>query len=311
MESLLENPKYPPYLKLLPLIHQGKVRDTFGHTTTHGTMLVVATDRISTHDIVHSNLIPGKGEILTAMTIFWMREAFQNIPHHIVAYGKDIYDHLPDDALYPEDLHLRGLIVKELDMVPREFIFRARMGGSVWNKYYSRGLGNPYGVDFPEGLRLMDELSPIAFTPTEKSATDDPVNARHTESLYPQEMELARRVYYLGREYALKRGIDIIDFKCEVGRDKDGKAKIGDEWLNGDCCRLVKSSDIVIGQNPPWMDKQVFRDDAERQWAEMGGEKVPLTFSPKIVADGIHAYDTAFEMLTGGTLESFQDEYLN
>lgn len=294
------NPKHKPYVDCIPLIHQGKVRDSFGGTTTPGTRLVVATDRISTHDVVHKSLVPGKGIILTAMTVFWALTVLRenDIPHHIVAYDRDIYDHLPKDREYPEDLHWRGLIVRDLDMIPYELIFRAYLAGSLWDKIYSQGRLNPYGVELPEGLELMSPLDPIIFTPTDKSETDDPVRANVVEHYQPEAVTLARDVYQRGREYALNRGIDIIDFKAEVGRDKDGTVVLADEWMTGDCCRFVRTNDIVVGKNPPWADKQIFRDWAAQAWKGMEG-KPPLEFPQEVIKQGIQAYRGMFGALTG------------
>lgn len=302
--------QFEPYLNCLPLHHQGKVRDTFSGTLTPGTLLVVATDRISTHDIVHKSMVPGKGELLTALTIFWSQEVLSGLPNHIVAFGKDIYDHLPNDRVYPEDLHLRALIIRKLDMIPFELIFRARMAGSLWDKFYKKGIPNPYGIELEGHLRLMSELNPVAFTPTDKSETDDPVVAVDIERQYFYEVELAARAYRLGREYAKGRGIDIIDAKFEVGTDEQGRCILADEWLTGDCARFVLEEDIVIGENPPWADKQIFRDDAIAQWAQRDS-KNPLVFSENVIEEGLQAYHDVFEIFSGYTLGAFQDQHLS
>lgn len=311
---------FEPYLTCLPLLHQGKVRDSFGGTTTEGTFLVVATDRLSTHDVVHRSLIPDKGYILTAMTIFWIQEILGDIEHHVVAYGLDIYNHLPENKDYPVDLHLRGLIVKKLDMIPYELIFRSYLTGSLWDKFVSKGLANPYGIEVDEGMGLMSPFTPIAFTPTEKSATDDPVSSEMMRQQYPEAVFLARQVYHSGRAYALQRGIDIIDFKCEVGMH-DREYVLADEWLTPDCCRFVRSEDIVLGKNPPWLDKQVFRDYAVSEWKRLqetplgvqdvpGNTKPPLEFPEEIILQGAGTYHDVFETLTGYMLVAFQSAYL-
>jgi phosphoribosylaminoimidazole-succinocarboxamide synthase len=114
-----------------------------------------------------------------------------------------------------------------------------------------------------------------------------------------------REVYRRGREFALKRGIDIIDFKGEAGRNADGTLCLGDEWLTGDCCRFVRSQDIVIGQEPPWMDKELVRGEAIKQW---NGDKnrPPLTFSPEVLSKTSEAYLDLFQALTGISLVRFQ-----
>jgi len=292
----------------LPLRHQGKVRDSFDGTTTPRTFLIVATDGLSTHNVVHKSVVPGKGQILTAMTVFWATEVFIGIPHHVVAFGKRIYDHLPRDRSYPPDLHLRSLVVKELKMSPHEFVERWRMGGSLWTKYYSRGLPDPYGLSLPPGLQLMSPLDPPAFTPTNKSDTDDPENSLEVERDCPEEVRVVRAAHSQGRAWALRCGFEILDAKAEVGRDSDGVVRLGDEFLTGDCCRIARASEIVIGKNPPWADKEIFRQDAERQW---GGATSgpPLEFSDEVIKKGMAAYSDVFEALSGSSLQNFWDNH--
>ena len=298
-----------PYLTNLPFKHQGKVRDTYPIPGRPDLLLMVATDAVSTHNVAHLSFIPGKGQILTATTVFWARGPLQDIDTHIVAYGPRIYEYPLGDGL-PEDLHLRALVVKKLTMLPYELIFRKYLAGSLWASY-QKGETNPYGIDLPTGLELMSPLQTI-FTPTEKSATDDPVNARAIEVLCPGAVMLARKVYERGHEFALARGINIIDFKAEVGVDSDGRLCLADEWLNGDCCREVDANKIVVGQDPPWADKEIARQEAVRLW---GGKKSgpPLEFPEDVISHCSGAYRNVFEQITGNTLEKFwsgiEDEY--
>lgn len=306
-------PKFPPAVPSLAeyLLHQGKVRDTY-RLEDPELLLMVATDRISTHDVVHESIVPLKGQILTAMTVFWWREVFEGIPTHLVAFGKKVYDCLSYDQSYPisyqMDLHLRALVVRRLDVVPYELICRGRMSGSLWKKFYSQGRENPYGLALPPGLQLMSPLDPPIFTPTEKSETDDPVLADMVRQQHPAAVALAERAYQQGREYALARGISIIDTKSEVGVGADGNLYLGDEWLTGDCSRFVRSDDIQIGVEPPWMDKEVFRQDAVRQW---GGKTTgnPLVFPDEVVKAGMRAYHEVFETLAGSSLEAYQAQH--
>ncbi len=291
-------------------IHQGKVRDTF-KTAIPGALLLVATDRISTHNVVHESLVPLKGQVLTALSVFWAREICdQNaLPHHILASGEEIYDFLPTDRSYPEDLHLRAIVVAELRMAPIEFIFRRRMAGSLWSEYYSKGIPNPYGLDLPEGLEFMSPLEPAIFTPTDKSETDDPLNANAVRSTYEWHFDLAEALYRSGVEYALRRGIDIIDTKIEIGVDQYGDACIGDEFLTPDSSRFVQVADIVVGKEPLWADKQVVRDEVVRLWG--GKKKGPkIAFSKEIIDRTTETYLRVFHQLTGMSLGGFQEEHL-
>ncbi|HDH07644.1 MAG TPA: hypothetical protein ENG89_01325, partial [Candidatus Moranbacteria bacterium] len=171
------------------------------------------------------------------------------------------------------------------------------------------GKPSPYGLTLPPNLLLMSRFENPIFTPTDKSEDDDPLNNKQIEEDYPKATALSLAVYNAGRKHANKCGIEIIDFKCEIGKDEDGSLVLGDEWLNGDCCRFVEKDKIVLGQNPPWMDKEIFRKAAEEQWG--GGAKIPIKFSPEVVEEGIKVYLKVFEILSKLPLEQFQKEYLS
>ncbi len=300
--------KRTPYVDNLPLLHQGKVRDTYA-TNTPGTRLIVATDGVSTHNVAHLSPIPMKGWTLNATSIFWATEVFPDIPTHILAYGLGIYEFLPKDRVYAPDLHLRAIVARDLRMDPYEYILRARMAGSLWNNYYKLGLPNPYGLDLPEGLQLMSPFEQVQFTPTDKSETDDPVESDVIEGAYPDSVAMMREVYRRGREFAMNRDFDIIDFKGEAGRDSDGILRLGDECLTGDCCRFVPKDQIVIGKEPPWADKEFVRQAAIAQWA---GDKnrPPLEFSPEVISATSDLYLGLFEQLAGRSLAIYQQHLL-
>ena len=311
-----------PYVKNLKLVHQGKVRDLYelpkhfvpvlGKKTKRPVFyLMVATDAVSTHNVVHLSSIPDKGQILTAMQIAWMLGPLQHIPNHIAAFRLEIYKYLPGErADYPPDLHLRSIVVYVGEVVPIEFIFRARMAGSLWTKFYKEGIPNPYELDLPTGLRLMSPFLEPIFTPTDKSDTDDERPSDDVEAEFSEETAFARRIYEIGRTYALTREIDIIDFKCEVGSvniHQDSPCLM-DEWLTPDCCRFVDAKGVVIGQEPKWKDKQIVRDEAERVWGN--GPKVPLILNPFVIDKTREAYHEVMEQLFGMTLFEFQEMYL-
>lgn len=299
-----------PYVSSLELIHQGKVRDSYAIPGYPDHMLMVATDAISTYNVSHVSLVPQKGQLLTALSLFWANERFPNLKTHITAFGREIYDYLSEEE-YPDDLHLRSLVVRKLHMVPYELIGRARMAGSLWSKYYSKGLPNPYGIELPDNLELMSEFDggPI-FTPTDKSVTDEPVPEYVLRAmLNPQIITLAMSTYDYARNYALSKGIDIIDFKIEVGLDAHGYIYLADEWLNGDCCRFVKSDYIEVGKEPEWADKEIFRQDTLRQW-DGKKEGPPLVFSPEVIEKGLVAYHWVFRQLTGRPLAQYQAQEL-
>ncbi len=294
---------FEPAVPGLKCVHQGKVRDTFDIPDHPELLLTVATDQVSTHNIVHRSLVPKKGWTLTALTVFWMNEQLPNIKTHLVAFGNGIFKYLPRQN-YPEDLLLRGIVIRKLTMIPVEFIFRSRMAGSLWKDYYQKGMPNPYGLELPPGLQLMSPFEHTMFTPTDKSETDDPLNAVATVQLYPDAYQLALKAYEMGRAFADRRGIEIIDGKFEVGIDSDGQIVLADECLTPDSCRFVKSDGIVVGQEPAWLDKQYLREEAERVWA--GGKKTPIVFSPSVIRGTTLRYEAIVHALTDTSLDMFQ-----
>jgi phosphoribosylaminoimidazole-succinocarboxamide synthase len=237
------------------------------------------------------------------MSVFW-QERLAPMKSHLVAHSQSVYDFLPGSSrLYPDDLHERAMIVKKLDMIPVEFIFRSRMEGSLLKAYQKAE--DPYGLSLPAGYQKMsqvghDNIIPL-FTPTDKSEDDLPLLAHDVVKKYRLAHELALAVYMLGRIYILKRGIELVDGKFEVGIDpQTGEVTLGDECLTPDCCRFVAEEDVVIGQEPRWMDKQFIRAEAERIWD--GGTKYPLSFDKTVVSKTQHLYTEIAEMLMKGNV---------
>lgn len=301
-----------PFLDSLPLYSQGKSRDTFEIPGHDDKLLVVSTPRISTHNIVHLSKIPHKDEVLTALTIFWCKEVLEKagFPHHLLAYGQSIYDYLPEDNdSYPGDLHRKAIIVRKLTITPIEFIFRNYMAGSVYHDFYAKGLPNPYGIDFMPGLPLMYEFARAAFTPTEKSDTDDPKNAAFVMDRFPEEVQLVERSLGAIRRHLNERGIELVDSKEEVGRDASGKLYIADEIATPDCSRFCELSAIREGEEPAWLDKQIARDAALKMWGSNPREC--LIFEPDVVMHLSKTYLGLFERITGKSLAAFRKDHLD
>lgn len=313
----------PPALTNLPLVYQGKSRDTFQakwpdpNDKRRLPLLIVATNRISTHNIVHKSTIGKKGEVLTALTIFWPIDVLEKtgVAHHLVASGKKIYDYLPGSPSdYPKDLHLRAIVVKHLDIILIEFIYRAYLCGSLWDRYYSKGLPDPYGLELDSGLPLMHPFSYPISTPTEKSDTDPPLDSEYVIDTFPSADRISRRAFKLGRDYLRPKGIECLDSKFELGIDEDGQVILADEVLTPDSSRFARLADIKEGENPPWLDKQIARDKAEAMWLERGqkGEgRKPLEFPPIVCSKLYQNYTDLFQMVTGTTLREFQRERLS
>lgn len=299
-------PKYPPTLKNLALIHQGKTRDTYAIPGRPDLRLVYATDRLSTHDVVHESSIPRKGDVLTALTIFWFTGALAHMPNHLHAYGRHVFAYLPGGASdYPANLHRRAIVVRALDMIAVEFVFRAYLAGSLYRAHYVKGHENPYGVFLPGGLKVMHRFDSPIFTPTQKSERDEPMNAELVRVRYQAATLLQREAFNLVRAFLNERGIEAVDWKGEVGTmPTSGSVMLADEVGTPDCCRFCELCEIREGQEPQWLDKQIARDVAQRVWGE--GEKTPLVFDVSVRKRISLAYHALFERTTGRSLSAFQ-----
>ena len=317
MPAIAKYAKYDkPELKNLPLIHQGKTRDTFEarwpeyNGSFWSPRLIVATNRLSTHNVVHKSTIPYKDEVLTALTIFWLVDVLgrAGIHHHLVAFGKNIYEYLPGKTRdYPANLHYCAIVVKTLDMCPVEFIQRKYLAGSLW-RLLRDGKKNPYGKLARKPVLMMQFRSPLS-TPTDKSETDDPQRASMVRAKYPQGVAIFREAYRLMRQHTNRVGIEVVDCKGEGGKDELGRFVIADEFGTPDCSRFCEKDKIVIGQEPAWLDKELARQEAERVWGN--GPRVPLTFSPAVIAHLSTTYLDIFERIVGVPLVRFQRERLD
>jgi phosphoribosylaminoimidazole-succinocarboxamide synthase len=286
----------------LRLWHSGKVRDTASIPGHHRLLLPVASHRISTHNVTHLSLIPGKGEILTAQMLFFHLMVFDaSIETHIVAYGKRIYDYLPKGEYDPR-LHYRAIIVRQRNVTQKEFIYRSYLAGSLYREYIAGK--DSYGLHLLQGLPLMHRFEDTIFTPTEKSENDEPLPYRSVQVSAAAGCLVTHNAYDQGRIFLMSRDITLIDAKFEAA-----KHVLVDEWLTGDCSRMAWTKDVHEGEEPPWLDKEVFRQEAARMWGK--GPKKPLTFSAAAIKKGLARYHEAFEGITGQTLEEFQKKYLD
>ncbi len=289
--------------KELSLIHKGKVRETYGVPGREGLLLIVASNRISTHNVVHESTIPNKGEVLTALTLFWLTHGgpLSHLSHHVVASGFEIYNYIPKPR-YPMDLASRAMVVQELSMVPTEFIYRSYLTGSLKKSYLKKQ--DPYGLGLPEGLIEMDRFPQgIVFTPTRKSKNDPSRKMRNTTRQYPVEALLGMHAYVLVSEFLRSKGITLVDSKIEMG-EKDGIVHLADELFTPDSSRFVDTKDVRVGVVPPWLDKQIARDEAERIWQGTSGP--PLSFSQETIDRVSETYRWLLTRITGMSLETWK-----
>jgi phosphoribosylaminoimidazole-succinocarboxamide synthase len=280
----------------LPHFHSGKVRDLYEIPGHPDHLLMVASDRISTHNVTHRTLVPTKGALLTALTVFWAQKVLERFPTHLVAWGQAIFSALPRDREYPADLAHRAVVVRRLEVDPREFIWRNHLTGSLWEVY--RHGKDPYGP-MPRKLPKMHRFDRPEFTPTRKSENDEPVRARYAKRQYPKSTRATEDAFIAIGAHLAERGITLLDGKFEAAG-----GVLADEWGTGDCCRMAWSKDVQEGVDPPWLDKENFRQAAMLAWA--GGPKAPLDFDTQVVEEGVGAYHEAFEAITGKTLADFR-----
>jgi len=282
----------------LPLIASGKVRDNYD--LGGGRILMVASDRISTFDAVHPTPIPGKGQVLTGISVFWFELTREIVPNHLISATEGV----------PVPLRGRALAVKRLAMLPIECVVRGYLSGSGWVDY--RRSGAVCGIALPAGLRESEQLPQPLFTPATKAEIGD-----HDENIDFEgavralgERELAERVrdasiavYRRAAEHARERGIVLADTKFEFGLDPDGTLVLGDEVLTPDSSRFWPADGYEPGRPQPSFDKQPVRD-----WATASGwdRSPPAPAIPDEVVQGTRArYRDAYERIVGEPFEAW------
>jgi phosphoribosylaminoimidazole-succinocarboxamide synthase len=281
-----------------PLIHQGKVRDSFAIDEKH--MLIVASDRLSAFDVVMAEPIPGKGEILTRIANFWFERTRDIVPNHLSGIA---VDEVIDDPAQLEVLRHRAVVVKRLRPLPLEAVVRGYLIGSGWKDY--RETGRVCGIRLPAGLQQADRLPEVIFTPSSKAAAgehDVNVDFQAVVDLIGAERagavrDVSIRIYEHAVEHAAGRGIIIADTKFEFGLDEKGVLTLMDEVLTPDSSRFWPRESYRPGTSPPSYDKQFVRDYLET----LDWDKTPPP--PPVPAEIIEAtaakYREALERLTG------------
>ena len=274
----------------LPLIHAGKVREMYA--LPDGDVLMVATDNISAFDHVLPTPIPGKGAVLTQLSLWWFERLRDLVPDHVVSVD------------VPDAVKGRAIVVEKLDMVPVECVARGYLTGSGWAEYQrSRTV---CGVPLPDGLRDGDKLPAPIFTPAIKARLgehDENVDlatiARlHGDDLAVRLRDLTLEVYAQAERIAAGRGIILADTKLEFGRRDDGTLVLADEVLTPDSSRFWDAELWRPGESLPSFDKQYVRD-----WlAEESGwdrETTPPELPTEVVEATRARYVEAYERLTG------------
>jgi phosphoribosylaminoimidazole-succinocarboxamide synthase len=288
-------------IRSLPLVARGKVRDNYA--VGDDRLLMVATDRLSAFDVVMGEPIPGKGELLTRMALFWFGRLSGIEPNHLTGDA-------PESVVAPDEVaQVRGrsMLVKRLTPLPVEAVVRGYLAGSGWSEYQaSRAV---CGVPLPAGLTNASRLPRPIFTPATKAAAGehdenvsfDRVAQTIGADLAARMRDVSIRLYSEAAAFALTKGIIIADTKFEFGLDERGTLTLMDEVLTPDSSRFWPVEGWREGANPPSYDKQFVRDWLEQ--ARVNGQpwnkKAP---APSLPDDVVRAtagkYREALERLT-------------
>jgi phosphoribosylaminoimidazole-succinocarboxamide synthase len=278
-------------------LSSGKVRDIYA--VGEDRLLLVASDRISTYDVVHPTPIPDKGKLLTGLTAFWLDRTDEVCPNHLISFTE-----------VPEEFRGRAMLVERLEMVPVECVVRGYITGSGWKDYQRSGA--VCGIELPEGLRESEQLPEPIFTPATKAEVgdhDENVDFdRAAEIVGDRELleELRRlsiAIYELGAAHARERGIILADTKFEFGRRPDRTIVLGDEVMTPDSSRFWPADGYEPGRGQPSFDKQYVRD-----WAAGSGwdKTPPAPALPDDVTERTrHLYVDAYERITGEPFEAW------
>ncbi len=285
----------------LPLLARGKVRDNYA--VGEDRILVVASDRISAFDVIMGQPIPGKGELLTQMALFWFDKLGHICPNHLTGEN-------PESVVTPAEVaQVRGraMLVRRLKPIPVEAVVRGYLAGSGWAEYQASQ--SVCGVKLPAGLKNASKLPEPIYTPAAKAEVgehDENITYEKTvemigPTLAAQIRDLSIAIYQAAAEIALKKGIIIADTKFEFGLDADGTLVLMDEVLTPDSSRYWPVEGYKEGANPPSYDKQFLRDWLETATVngQPWGKKAPAPQLPQEVVEKTAAkYREALTRLT-------------
>ena len=288
-------------IKEFPLFARGKVRDIYD---LGDRLLFVASDRISAFDVVLPNGIPGKGEVLTKMSLFWFEFLKDVVGNHLVTANVEEY---PGELhKYRDQLEGRSMIVVKAERIEAECIVRGYISGSMWKELGAARKENSnivHGFEFSADLQESEKLPETLFTPSSKndSGHDENISFQQLIDLIGKETaELCRekslQIYSKAADYALTKGIIIADTKFEFGFH-NGNFILIDEVLSPDSSRFWPADKYEIGQGQPSFDKQPIRDYLETlDWDKKApGPKLP----ENVVTETNRRYKQVQELLTG------------
>ena len=287
-------------LKSLPLLARGKVRDNYA--VGEDRLLMVASDRLSAFDVVMDDPIPGKGELLTRMALFWFDKLAAICPNHLT--GDDPMGVVSKDEA-PQVVG-RSMLVKRLTPVPVEAVVRGYLAGSGWTEYQQSQ--SVCGVPLPPGLRNASRLPEPIFTPAAKAEAghhDENISFDRMVEMIGSERaarigDVSIRLYRMAAEIAAAKGLIIADTKFEFGLNASGQLVLMDEVLTPDSSRYWPAEEyeaaFAAGRNPPSFDKQFVRDWLLTQpWNKA---PPPPRLPPEVIENTAAKYREALARLT-------------
>lgn len=284
----------------LNLVHRGKVRDMYEIPGHDDKLLMVATDRISAYDVVMSDPIPGKGKVLTRLSLFWFDLLGDIVENHLISAEVDDYPEIC--APHRQVLTGRSMLVHKTAPLPVECIVRGYISGSFWSAYQKDT--TVCGFQLPEGMKESDRFPETLFTPSTKAEIgdhDENISLERLQEIVGQDRaeEIARisvGLYQKAADYAREKGIIIADTKFELG-EKDGRLILIDEVLTPDSSRFWPLDEYAPGQGQPSFDKQFLRD----YLSSLDWDKTPPPPNlPEDIIDKTKArYEEALQRITG------------
>ena len=281
----------------LPLLASGKVREMY---QLDGSILMVASDRISTYDVVHPTPIPDKGKVLTGLSVFWFHRTVDVVPNHLISATDGV----------PDEVRGRALTVRHLEMIPLECVVRGYLTGSGWKDYQRTGA--VCGIELPTGLRESEQLPEPIFTPATKAEVgdhDENVDLDRATAIVGDRAVVERLkhvsidLYRHAAQHARANGIVLADTKFEFGWDANGVLTLGDEVLTPDSSRFWPADGYEPGRPQPSFDKQYVRDWA----AGSGWDKTPPApaIPDDVVARTRAKYVQAYERIAGEPFDAW------
>lgn len=273
-------------------VRTGKVRDLYSNGS--GELLMVTSDRISAFDWVLPTTIPGKGAVLTQLSLFWFEKLKHIVPNHILS--TDV----------PDEVQGRAVIVKPLTMFPIECVARGYLTGSGWSEY--KNSQSVCGISLPGGLLDGSQLPNNIFTPATKAEVGDHdinISFEQAAAIDPDVStlrDLTLELYGAAADFAKSRGIILADTKFEFGRDANGEITLGDEALTPDSSRFWDAATWHPGGAQPSFDKQYVRDYLiSSGWDR---ESPPPELPTEIVEKTAERYRDAYLRLTGSPFKN-------